>query len=187
MANEYHELITFIGADDELGKLELMLGLDRTCDDPGVTLKTDSDGILFGSVHDVKRSPTRLFMAVSMRNTVLGAWFPELSAQAPGLFMTSSAHCIWDNRYYLIGGFGGEIHFLARPPMFGPDYEEIPGISGEDPRLLKLVWAGFGAAGRAAIQSRRRGASIPRKAIRTLVQTQAAYLAADPPPDEVFD
>ena len=127
------------------------------------------------------------FMALSMRNTILGAWFPELSEEAPGLFMTSSAHCIYENRHYLVGGFDGEIHFLARPPMFGPDYEEVPGISGDDPYLLKLVWDGFGAAGRAAIQSRRRGAAVPRKAIRTLLQTGAAYLASNPPPDEVFD
>jgi hypothetical protein len=125
-------------------------------------------------------------MSLSMRNTILGGWFPEVSSEVPELFMTSSAHCVYENRYYLVGGFNGVIHFLARPPIFGPDYEEVLGISDKDPYLLNLVWDGFGAADRAAIQSRRRGASVPRKAIETLVQTQAAYLASDPPPDEVF-
>jgi hypothetical protein len=139
-----------------------------------------------GAVADLNRSVRKLFMALRMCDSALGAWFPEISSTVPNLFMTSSAHCVWDNRHYLVGGFDGDIHFLARPPMFGPNYEKLPGISEGDPHLLNLVWNGFGIAGGAAHKAMGRGARVPRKAIRILRETQTAYLAANPPPDEVF-
>lgn len=186
MANEYHELINFIGPDLALQKLETFLGGDNCGISRSIEAQLESGDALCGAVNDLKRSETKLFMALRMCDTSLGAWFPEISSAVPNLFMTSSAHCVWDNRHYFIGGFGGKIHFLARPPMFGPDYQAVPGISEDDPYLLDLVRNGFGAAGGAALKAMRRRAVVPRKAIRILRETQAAYLSANPPPDEVF-
>lgn len=184
MANEYHEVIIFVGTNERLRKLEEVLELQNDCG--LLTMRSKAGRNYYGSVHEIHRFPCELGIILSMRNTMLGGWFPEISSDAPGLFMTSSSHCIYENRYYLIGGFNGSVDFLARPPMFGPNYEEIPGISTDDSFLLDIVWGGFESATRAAKRSVSRRAKNPRKAVQILKQTRSAYLAAGPPPDEVF-
>jgi hypothetical protein len=56
MANEYHELITFIGTDLQLCKLEALLGIDKGSTNQGVRLRAGTYGTLCGSVQQVKRS-----------------------------------------------------------------------------------------------------------------------------------
>ena len=113
----------------------------------------------------------------------MGAHFYAISRRVTGLFMASSSHCVYDNRHPMVAGFGPYDHFFAEPPVFTDDWEEIPGISGEDCSLLDLVCEGFSTGFAAALRTFRRGRKVPRRALRILEEMQLKYDESDPPPN----
>lgn len=178
MANMYYETAWFAGPVDQMKELRQILTIRGGSS--FVELKTsDEPTVGWGVNYD--ETPYSLSLTAQMRYDPLGASFYDISQRVPDLFMASSSHCIYDNRYLLVAGFGPWWHFFAQPPLFTDDWEPITGITGDDQKLLWIAWNGFHAAFGAACKTFRRGGRMPRLALRILDEAQSRYDDNDPP------
>jgi hypothetical protein len=188
MANMYYETAWFAGPPDQMKALREILTFESSNGNDYVALKASEETAVGWDV-DYDETPYSLSLNAQMRYDPLGAHFHGISQRVPGLFMASSSHCVHDNRYLLMAGFGRHGYFFAEPPVFTDDMEDIPGISDDDCELLHIVWNGFSAAFEAASKSFRRGAKVPVRALQILEETQLKYDSSNPPDNisELFE
>lgn len=179
MANMYYETAWFAGPLDQMKTLREILTFESSNGNDFVELKASHEPTVGWDV-SFDETPYSLSLTAQMRNDPLGASFYSISQRAPGLFMASSSHCVYDNRYLLVAGFGPWSHFFAEPPVFTDNWEPIPGITDDDHKLLDITWDGFQAAFAAACKTFRRGGKVPRRALRILEETQLKYDENDP-------
>lgn len=184
MANMYYETAWFAGPVDQMKALRELLTFETSNGDDFVELRA-SDEPAVGWDVNYEETPHSLSLTAQMRYDPLGAHFYYISQKVPGLFMASSSHCVYDNRYLMVAGFGPYGHFFAEPPVFTDEWEEIPGISDNDGdgELLRIVSRGFGAAFAAARKTFERGNKVPRQALTILAATQTMYDGSNPPPN----
>lgn len=182
MANMYYETAWFAGPPDQMKALRELLIFETSNGNVFVELRA-SDEPAVGWDVSYDETPVSLSLSAQMRHDPLGASFYSISQRVPGLFMASSSHCVYDNRYLLVAGFGPWWHFFAEPPVFTEDWEPIPGISDDDGKLLNIAWDGFQAAFAKACKTFRRGGRVPRRALGILDDTQLKYDECDPPPN----
>ncbi|HRK23101.1 MAG TPA: hypothetical protein PLX06_14885, partial [Fimbriimonadaceae bacterium] len=179
MANMYYETAWFAGPVDQMKTLREILTFRSSNGNDFVELNA-SDEATVGWDVSYDETPYSLSLTGQMRYDPLGASFYRISQRVPGLFMASSSHCVYDNRYLLVAGFGPNWHFFAEPPVFTEDWEPIPGITDDDHKLLDIVWDGFYSAYSAACKTFQRGGKMPRRALSILEETQLKYDENDP-------
>lgn len=183
MANMYYETAWFAGPADQMRSLGEVLRTELIDGTKFIELHIQDQMLVRGWDATCAETPTSISISAQMRWDPLGAFFGEISEAVPGLFMASTSHCVFDNRHLLIAGVGEVCYFVAEPPVFTDDWEQIPGISDSEPFILDIVRHGLSAALRAAEKSFSRGKRFPRKAAELLKETANAYKAADPPPN----
>jgi len=183
MANMYHETAWFAGPPGQMKALREVLTIEDAPDTEFVEVNINGEMLVRGWDVSSTETPVSLKLEAEMRWDPLACCFYRISQAVRGLFMASFSSCIHDNRYLLLAGFDRLRHFRAEPPMYTNAWEEVPGISDEDGKLLRIAWEGFEAAFEAAKQSFARGNKTPRRALRILRDAGDQYEAFGPPPD----
>lgn len=126
MANMYYETAWFAGPVDQMKALRELLTFETSNGDDFVELRASHEPAVGWNV-TYKDTPHSLSLTAQMRYDPLGAHFYDISQEVPGLFMASSSHCVYDNRYLLVAGFGPHGYFGAEPPVFTDDWASGPG------------------------------------------------------------